>query len=129
MYEGEYVETVADGSKVREGRGVQHTAAGQYDGEWANDAMHGRGKYTCTRDGKTEEYEGEFANNLFSGHGVYSFSSGARYEGEWRSNVMNGVSKYIDEWGIEWRGVFVDGRYDSLAPATPSIATDPVAVE
>ncbi|KAF1784664.1 MORN motif [Phytophthora cactorum] len=134
--EGEYC--LVGGKVVRKGHGSIWTGAERYEGEWLHDHMHGRGEYSFAT-GAT--YDGEFQNNQFHGVGSYRWADGAHYEGGWHFNRcvvdfvahfvvevlfvardcgvvffavrMHGDGLYVDKDGVEWRGRFVNGKYDN----------------
>lgn len=95
---------------VRQGCGVFNTGAEQYEGEWLDDKMHGRGVY---RFATGAIYDGEFQANLFHGSGSYRWVDGANYEGSWYFNRMHGDGLYMDKDGVSWRGRFMNGKYDN----------------
>ncbi|CEG48394.1 Phosphatidylinositol-4-phosphate 5-kinase [Plasmopara halstedii] len=107
-YIGDYC--LVGGKVVRQGRGSFDAGAEQYEGEWLNDQMHGRGRY-CFGTGAI--YDGEFQTNLFHGKGTYYWTDGAHYEGSWHLNRMHGDGVYKDKNGAEWRGRFINGKYDN----------------
>ena len=82
----------------------------EYDGEWNNDQMHGRGNYKFT---SGNEYNGEWCNNVMNGFGKMLYADGSSYEGNWENNQMSGEGVYIDSDKITWTGIFVNGQYDS----------------
>jgi hypothetical protein len=52
----------------------------------------------------TEEYEGEWVDDQMHGKGTYKFTSGNEYTGEWQNNVMNGFGKMIYADGSSYEG-------------------------
>ena len=111
-YEGAWV--IKEGKKLRHGHGVfiDGAAKGQtYEGEWADDAMAGRGAFRYATSAK---YEGEFLNNQYQGHGTYTFPSGAVYDGPFVENQMHGEGTYTDEHGVQWKGTFYMGSGPGL---------------
>ena len=110
---------MVEGRKVRHGRGlfISGGADGNvYDGEWANDKMHGRGTFRYASNAKYEARarplasarrlayvpewsvapQGDFEDNLYAGHGVYTFPDGATYEGPFVDAQMHGVGTFTD---------------------------------
>lgn len=62
-------------------------AAGQYNdgqymyvGDWENDKMHGKGKYTYA---SGSAYDGSWELGVYHGQGTYSWQDGRRYEVSW----------------------------------------------
>ena len=91
---------------------IDGAAKGQtYEGEWADDAMAGRGAFRYATSAK---YEGEFLNNQYQGHGTYTFPSGAVYDGPFVENQMHGEGTYTDEHGVQWKGTFYMGSGPGL---------------
>jgi hypothetical protein len=109
QYEGEFV-VKADGSKIRQGNGSFTDTIESYQGEWENDAMHGRGVYKFATNAV---YDGNFAKNLFDGNGTYRWPDGAVYTGGWRQNKMHGEGVYIDSQQVRWEGTFYNGKFKS----------------
>eukprot|EP00607_Mallomonas_marina_P005466 CAMPEP_0182426724 /NCGR_PEP_ID=MMETSP1167-20130531/13250_1 /TAXON_ID=2988 /ORGANISM="Mallomonas Sp, Strain CCMP3275" /LENGTH=155 /DNA_ID=CAMNT_0024608381 /DNA_START=214 /DNA_END=681 /DNA_ORIENTATION=+ len=108
QYEGDWTEI--EGVRVREGRGIFTAGPEQYEGEWKNDQMCGKGKYKFS---SGAIYEGEFQKNLFEGEGEYRFADGSIYRGIWRSGKMHGQGTYTDSNKINWKGMFFNGMYDT----------------
>eukprot|EP00898_Chlorokybus_atmophyticus_P002909 jgi/Chlat1/3619/Chrsp237S03612 len=119
IYEGEWKlmpqsaegGTSARHARVRHGKGVYTEHAYSYDGEWANDKMHGHGVF---RYASGASYEGEWENNSYQGTGTYKWSDGSRYEGAWRDNRMHGEGVYRDREGRGWTGQFFNGSGPGL---------------
>ena len=85
-----------DGSKytgsfeggVRQGRGtLRYPNGGYYEGEWAQDKYHGKGRYVCSGG----VYVGTFEAGELSGRGVFRWPNGDVYEGQWEANAAHGV--------------------------------------
>lgn len=96
--------------KVRDGLGTMTFGPETYVGQWAGDKMNGEGEYTFASGGK---YKGHFKDNLFEGEGEYIFPDGAIYSGHWHNNKMHGKGIYTDKDKIEFKGMFVNGMFDS----------------
>jgi hypothetical protein len=58
-----------------------------YEGEWKNDLMSGKGKFIYS-DGKT--YEGMLKDSKKNGKGVFDYGNGNKYDGEWLDEEMSG---------------------------------------
>ena len=48
-----------------------------YEGQWADDAMHGQGVFSYASGAK---YEGSWANNEYDSEGKYTWPNGATYQ-------------------------------------------------
>ncbi|QDZ21659.1 hypothetical protein HOP50_06g41860 [Chloropicon primus] len=74
-----------------------------YEGEWSNNAMDGRGRYTFV-DGSY--YEGEYKQGQRTKGKFVSSDESIEYTGGWKDNMrhgfgtffQNGVQKYFGEW-------------------------------
>ena len=78
---------IKDGVQLRQGHGVyaDGTQEGQtYEGEWANDAMDGRGTFNYASGAK---YVGEFVANKYNGYGTFTFADGSVYEGNFKVSL------------------------------------------
>ena len=107
------------GSDSRDKKGSRRTVVFQYEGEWKNGIMHGKGKYI--RDSHTL-YDGEWKHGVREGHGIQSFITtsgteseyvierGGRYEGLFVNNQRHG--KGVQSWvnGSTYQGEFVCGK-------------------
>jgi len=115
-YEGEWMSK--EGKQMRHGHGRFVDAAEEqiYEGEWVEDAMHGRG---CFRYASSAKYEGEFEANKYQGHGTYTFPDGSFYTGPFVNNQMHGNGCFTDTQGVEWKGRF----YNGAGPGLPGHAT------
>jgi hypothetical protein len=116
IYEGDILDNVTEGIRIKEGQGVLTTATSSYNGKWVGDAMNGYGVYIIrnTQGEEIEKYEGELSNNQFHGQGAYHFKDGSSYQGQWQENKMHGLGNYTDTYNVVWRGSFHNGKYDSL---------------
>ena len=109
-YDGEWIEDVKIGKKLRHGLGTYINGPEKYEGAWDFDFMQGQGKYTFSSGAK---YQGAFEKNLFAGEGVYTFPDGATYTGSWKENKMHGKGTYVDKNKAVFAGDFFNGCYDS----------------
>jgi len=111
-YEGDWISS-KDGKQMRHGHGRFADAAEEqiYEGEWADDAMHGRGSFRYASGAK---FEGEFEGNKYHGHGTYTFPDGSSYTGPFVSNQMHGNGCFTDTQGVEWKGRFYNGSGPGL---------------
>ena len=72
-----------------------------YDGEWVNDEINGKGKYTWPNG---DFYEGDWNNGNAHGYGTMKSSNGNLYKGEWnKGKKINGTIQWGD--GKEFRGL------------------------
>lgn len=81
--------------------------AAVYEGEFANDLMHGAGVLKWSNGDK---YEGRFINGKRSGHGVMNFENGDKYEDEFLSNKLDGNGTYTWKNGEVYQGKFEKGK-------------------
>ncbi|KAF8571709.1 hypothetical protein P879_03102 [Paragonimus westermani] len=70
-----------------------------YEGEYFNERMEGRGKYTLSTGTR---YEGEMKDGMFHGMGTLYFNSGSKYEAEWINGHPNN-GKIIFNDGLEYK--------------------------
>ena len=105
-YHGQFIEV--NGKPQRHGAGVFTTPAFVYDGQFANDQMHGAGKYAGA---SGDVYTGSFVSNTYAGEGKYSWADGALYVGSWYGSRMHGSGEYTSASGVRYAGEFVHGLY------------------
>lgn len=106
-YEGEYV-IGPDGSKLRQGSGIQTDSSGQFKGQWVGDVRSGLGSFVSVSGCR---YEGAFVADNFHGAGTYTWTDGASYSGSWVRGVMHGMGAYTDPTGTMWTGRFSNGLF------------------
>jgi len=107
-----------DGRKVKHGHGKitfpgvspQQIGAEEYEGDWAEDKMHGFGRYTYT---SGAVYTGQWVEGHMQGRGKMIYADGTSYEGEWSDNQMHGEGIYVDADNVKWQGIFVNGSFES----------------
>lgn len=89
----------------RKGRHV-FTDYDEYDGQWDNGRIHGKGRMTCL--GAT--YEGVFDGKYEVGSGTITYPTGMRFSGEWKAGkpTANGTMEYST--GEVYVGEFKDGK-------------------
>ena len=114
-YDGEYVivqdKETGEGKKVRDGWGIYDDSVERYEGEFKNDLYCGKGKILFA---SGASYEGDFYENMFHGYGTYVQPNNAgKYVGEWEQGKWHGVGTYMDADGVEWKGDFFMGKYES----------------
>lgn len=81
VYKGQWVSR----SSVREGQGMSIRPDGSvYEGWWKADMANGKGRFINADDQTV--YEGNFADNQMHGHGVYTWKDGSQYEGQFQNN-------------------------------------------
>lgn len=113
-YEGEW-QRFETGVK-RHGKGKLITSEFTYEGDFYEDAFHGKGKMEFS-DGSV--YEGDFLNGSITGTGKMKFSDGSVYEGEWRDGRMNGRGSFITVLNESWEGQWSNGL--SVCPIFPQV--------
>ena len=84
----------------------------QYEGEWKNGNMNGKGKYIIPKNfSKPGVYEGDMKDGARSGKGTFTYVSGHKYEGEWKNDKPNGKGFITYSNGNKYIGL----RSESLA--------------
>lgn len=78
-----------------------------YEGEFANDLMHG---YGIIKWANGDKYEGYFVNGERSGAGIIFFANGDKYEGTFLCNKFEGEGKYVWKNGELYEGKFEKGK-------------------
>ncbi|XP_078489219.1 MORN repeat-containing protein 5-like [Ciona intestinalis] len=81
---------------------MQYTGS-KYDGEWNNERIEGKGKYTFPTETK---YDGELRDGMFHGKGVLHFPNGSKYDAQWcegravtgKYTFADGLEYDIDDW-------------------------------
>jgi hypothetical protein len=81
-----------------------------YEGEYKDNKMHGKGKYTW----KNGDYEeGIFKDDNFqSGEVKYTYENGNIYEGKYENRKLNGYGKYTWKNGDYEEGIFKDDEFE-----------------
>ena len=102
VYEGDFVDGLMHGC------GVSTFKTGKYEGEFAFDQKHGKGKLTFSSDG--EYYVGDFQHNKAHGFGK-KVSKYGEYVGEMRDGKPNGLGRLVSPKGRIQEGLFQDGRF------------------
>jgi hypothetical protein len=77
----------------------------QYEGEWRDGCMHGRGRWEMFGN----VYEGDFETNQRHGNGTLTYVTGQRYEGQWADDRPHGVGKLTLPDGTQYEGGMRDG--------------------
>lgn len=109
-YDGEWIEDIKIGKKMRHGFGKYITGPETYEGNWDFDLMHGQGKFTFS---SGAIYTGNFEKNVFSGEGIYKYADGSNYSGFWKDNKMHGKGTFVDRNNAVFSGQYVNGYYDT----------------
>ena len=81
----------------------------EYNGEWKNGSMHGKGVLLEAYGGI---YVGSFKNNLADGKGFQIEKDGQKSEGYWKNDLMNGLGKITYSDGTFIEGNFIDWVLD-----------------
>lgn len=80
----------------------------EYNGEWKDGKMNGKGIFTWP-DGR--KYEGYYLNDLKHGTGRFEWEGGKIYDGEWKNGCQHGLGKYFFPKDNAWRnGEWIDGK-------------------
>lgn len=108
---GEEAEAKPPPRRVRHGKGTYSERGNTYTGEWEDDKMHGKGKFTYAS--KTE-YDGDWVANQYQGTGKYTWPDGSSYEGSWEENTLHGDGIYTDAEGHRFKGDFFNGKGNNL---------------
>ena len=58
-----------------------------YEGDWADNQMHGRGVFTC----QSTVYRGQYLHNLKDGYGELSYNQSVVYRGHWKNGKKHGA--------------------------------------
>lgn len=93
---------------LQNGEGKYKCKEYEYDGNWENGWMNGKG---VIRFSNGDRYEGEFVENQIFGKGIYYFANGNTYEGEFIDNQMNGLGIFTFKNGNFYQGTFQDGKF------------------
>jgi len=64
------------------GKGTYKCANGVYEGEWKDGEEHGKGTFKCSISGRI--FSGEWKDGMPHGHFVITYKDGSVYEGGWR---------------------------------------------
>lgn len=87
------------------GKGVCTWSNGdQYDGEWQNSCMHGRGVYVWKNKGC--RYEGDYVDGLMHGEGEFRSNDDGVYKGGFKDGMKDGTGR----WEVTGHQVYV-GEY------------------
>jgi len=108
-YEGQWLLS-ADGEKKKHGLGKLDFNGEHYLGDWNEDAITGKGKYSFV---SGDCYEGEFLNGVFHGQGVYKWKTGEVYDGSWCDGKMSGYGSFIQPEGDRYQGAFYNDKYQT----------------
>ena len=79
----------------------------RFDGDWANNKMHGYGVFTWS-DGRL--YEGEYVDDKKEGKGRFKWPDGREYYGNWKNGKQHGEGEYIDKKGTVRQGIWENGQ-------------------
>lgn len=87
-----------------------------YEGEWQDDKMHGKGTANVKNGDK---YIGEYKNDMRNGHGRYIWSESnpgvyREYIGDWVDNIRHGFGTYEFKYGEKYQGQFIDDKMQGL---------------
>lgn len=92
----------------RHGKGIMlYGPKRLYEGDWENDAKHGKG-YEILPTGS--HYEGDFLNGKPDGYGVFKWKNGEVYEGEWKNGLKHGKGIWRGIKGESYEGDWKNGK-------------------
>ena len=87
-------------------RTVTYGNGDHYQGEWQDNAPHGRGSYTWA---SGDRYEGEWQAGRMHGEGTYVWTDGAHYTGSWRDGLRHGAGSFSWADGDRMHGEWHEG--------------------
>lgn len=100
-YEGYFLNDMYDG------HGKYTWPDKEYDGEWKNSQMHGKGTFKFS-DGRS--YSGDYLEGNKHGFGVFVWPDGKRYEGQWVNGKQEGQGMMFNK-GKKMAGIWKDGKF------------------
>lgn len=92
---------------VKHGRGYYCTEEGEYNGEFVNDEMEGKGRLVFKN---MDVFEGSFKYGVRQGFGILKFGNGDVYEGYFVDGLMHGNGVYIWRNGMSFHGSFFENQ-------------------
>ena len=92
---------------LQHGLGVYTAKEYEYEGNWDEGWINGKGRITYANH---DVYEGNFVENQLYGQGYYQFSNGNSYEGEFVDGKFNGLGIFRFADGSIYEGEFQDGK-------------------
>jgi len=100
-----------------------------YKGDWINGRYHGKGVFV---DASGSKYEGDFFKGRMHGYGIQEYYNGAKFEGEyiggkrsygtyyfanggkyiggWKNGKQHGEGIFINEYGVEEKQIWSEGK-------------------
>ena len=96
LYIGDFV------NGVIEGNGKEECKEYLYEGQFAKNKKHGKGKIIYKQTG--DIYEGEFREDAITGDGIYKWANGESYKGTVLNGKMHGKGLYKWPDGGEYEG-------------------------
>lgn len=108
--DGIYVGDFIDGKKSGRGR-IDYADGCVYDGEFLDDAPHGKGIYTTTDKGI---YEGQLVCGHKDGPGKMTFANGDVYEGNFIRDRIEGHGTLTKIDGTVTQGIFRETKRDGI---------------
>lgn len=91
----------------KKGKGKETTRQFIYEGEYANNAMNGKGVIEFLEE--KNKYIGDFLNNELTGTGTYIWDSGEKYEGTLLKGNYHGKGVFSWPDGQVYEGDYVNG--------------------
>jgi hypothetical protein len=132
-YEGEWL------NGKRNGQGIAKNGGRKWEGQWKDNALHGKGTYFQEYDGQQyvgdwyngnkqgigtfkwpngDVYQGGMYNNQMDGKGVYNWKDGSKYDGEWRNSQKHGNGTLVLANGEKYTGQFVNNLKEGYGSIT-----------
>lgn len=92
------------------GKGMKFKDGILYEGEFINDELNGKGKFTTS---KGTVYEGAMKDNLLEGDGTIKYTDGRYEKGCFSKNKLEGAGerKYSQ---YKYSGEFAEGKFDGI---------------
>ncbi|OMJ83794.1 hypothetical protein SteCoe_15203 [Stentor coeruleus] len=100
-YEGYFLNDMYDG------HGKYTWTDKEYDGDWKNSQMHGKGTFKFS-DGRS--YSGDYLEGNKHGYGTFVWPDGKRYEGQWVNGKQEGQGMMYNK-GKKMAGIWKDGKF------------------
>jgi hypothetical protein len=117
----QYSGDIADGTP--DGTGVLVNGKGdRFEGMWKAGQLSGHGSVAWANG---DRYEGDWVDGKAEGHGVQVWADGQKYDGAWHNDQPNGQGTVTRKDGSTFTAMFVDGKRQETAAATPQAAAPP----
>lgn len=103
IYEGDFENNLKQG----QGKLIYHSCKDQYEGEFKQGNITGRGKYIWSN---KHTYFGQFIDGKMHGIGLYQWPDGSYYDGEYVNGVKEGKGEFKWKDGRIFKGPFKNGK-------------------